>query len=155
MGKMPAFRTLRNPLSTVKESNFSNLTSVMKTLNTPGCKTARARQGFVEAQVETALLAPSPYTGYNSPMPPVSQAIRVKVLFFGRLKELTGRAEDTAEFGDAATIEQLFGLYAARHPELAKYRSSVVASRNQEFAAWGTPLRSGDEVAFLPPVSGG
>jgi molybdopterin synthase sulfur carrier subunit len=101
------------------------------------------------------LLAPSSFTGYNSPVPPVSQAIRVTVLFFGRLKELTGHAEDAAEFADAATIEQLFGLYAARHPELAKYRSSVVASRNQEFAAWDTPLRSGDEVAFLPPVSGG
>lgn len=95
------------------------------------------------------------FTGYNSPVPPVSQAIRVTVLFFGRLKELTGHAEDTAEFADATTIEQLFGLYSARHPELAKYRSSVVASRNQEFAAWDTPLRGGDEVAFLPPVSGG
>ncbi len=52
-------------------------------------------------------------------------------------------------------FEQLFGLYAARYPELAKYRSSVVASRNQEFAAWDTPIRGGDEVAFLPPVSGG
>ena len=58
-------------------------------------------------------------------------------------------------FADATTIEQLFSLYAARHPELAKFRSSVVASRNQEFAPWDTPLRSGDEVAFLPPVSGG
>jgi len=86
---------------------------------------------------------------------PVSQTIRVKVLFFGRLKELTGHAEDSLEITDAATIEQLFVLYAARHPELTKYRSSVVASRNQEFAAWDTPLRSGDEVAFLPPVSGG
>jgi len=101
------------------------------------------------------LLAPSRRTGYNSPVPPVSQAIRVKVLFFGRLKELTGHAEDIAEFSDAATIEQLFGLYSARYPELAKYRSSVVASRNQEFAAWDTPIRGGDEVAFLPPVSGG
>jgi molybdopterin synthase sulfur carrier subunit len=88
-------------------------------------------------------------------MPPVSQATRVKVLFFGRLKELTGHAEDSLEFPDGATIEQLFALYSARFPELAKYRSSVVASRNQEFAAWDTPLRSGDEVAFLPPVSGG
>jgi molybdopterin converting factor subunit 1 len=79
----------------------------------------------------------------------------VTVLFFGRLKELTGHAEDTIEFKDATTIEQLFALYAARHPELLKYRSSVVASRNQEFAAWDTPLRSGDEVALLPPVSGG
>ena len=100
-------------------------------------------------------LAPSPSAGYNSPVPPVSRSIRVTVLFFGRLKELTGHAEASAEFADAATIEQLFALYSARHPELAKYRSSVVASRNQEFAAWDTPLRSGDEVAFLPPVSGG
>src|SRR5712691_7349385 len=92
-------------------------------------------------------LAPSSSARYNSPVPPVSQTIRVK--------ELTGHAEHSIEFADATTIEQLFALYAARHPELAKYRSSVVASRNQEFAAWDTPLRSGDEVAFLPPVSGG
>jgi sulfur-carrier protein len=88
-------------------------------------------------------------------VPLVSQTIRVTVLFFGRLKELVGHAEDSIEFADAATIEQLFAFYTARHPELAKYRSSLVASRNQEFAAWDTPLRSGDEVAFLPPVSGG
>jgi len=100
-------------------------------------------------------LAPARGAGYNSPVPPVSQTIRVTVLFFGRLKDLVGRAEDSIDFPDAATTEQLFALYAARHPELAEYRSSVVASRNQEFAAWDTPLRSGDEVAFLPPVSGG
>ena len=88
-------------------------------------------------------------------MPPVSPSIRVKVLFFGRLKELLGRAEDSVEFQDAANIEQLFALFAHRIPELAKYRASVVASRNQEFASWDTPLHSGDEVAFLPPVSGG
>src|SRR5207302_1946335 len=82
------------------------------------------------------LLAPSRTAGYNSLVPPVSQTIRVTVLFFGRLKDLAGHAEDSAEFSDAATIEQLFALYAARYPELAKYRSSVVASRNQEFAAW-------------------
>lgn len=77
------------------------------------------------------------------------------MLFFGRLRELTGHSEDSADFAHAATIEQLFALYTLRHPELAKYRSSVVASCNQEFAAWDTALRSGDEVAFLPPVSGG
>jgi sulfur-carrier protein len=84
----------------------------------------------------------------------VSQTIRVKVLFFGRLKEIVGHAEDSIESA-AATIEQLFALYSTRNPELAKYRSSLVASRNQEFADWDTPLHSGDEVAFLPPVSGG
>jgi molybdopterin converting factor subunit 1 len=88
-------------------------------------------------------------------VPPVSQTVRVKVLFFGRLKELTGRAEDSVEFADSTTIEQLFALYSARHPDLAKYRSSVVASRNQEFVSWDTSLRAGDEIGFLPPVSGG
>jgi molybdopterin converting factor subunit 1 len=93
--------------------------------------------------------------GYNSPVPLVSQIVRVQVLFFGRLKEMIGLAEDSIELADASTIEQLFALYAARHPDLAKFRPSLVASRNQEFAAWDTPLHSGDEVAFLPPVSGG
>jgi len=88
-------------------------------------------------------------------VPTVSQTIRVKVLFFGRLKDLAGGAAENAEFAEGGTIEQLFASYATRIPELAKYRSSVVASRNQEFAAWDTVLHSGDEVAFLPPVSGG
>ena len=92
---------------------------------------------------------------YNSSVTPVSQSTRLKVLFFGRLKDLIGRAEDSVNSTDASTIEQLFALYAARNPELAKYRPSLVASRNQEFAAWDTPLHPGDEVAFLPPVSGG
>jgi molybdopterin converting factor subunit 1 len=88
-------------------------------------------------------------------MATVSQSIRVRTLFFGRLKDLAGHPEDSAELPDNATIEQLFALYAAKNPELAKFRPSVVASCNQEFAAWDTPLHSGDEVAFLPPVSGG
>ena len=100
-------------------------------------------------------LARSASAGYNHFVTQVSSTIRVKVLFFGRLKELVGRAEDSMDFSDATSIEQLFASYTAHHPELTKYRSSVVASRNQEFAAWDTPLRSGDEVAFLPPVSGG
>jgi len=72
-----------------------------------------------------------------------------------RLKEIVGRAEDTVELPDGAPIEALFTHYGADHPELARFRASLVASRNQEFAAWNTPLHSGDEVAFLPPVSGG
>jgi molybdopterin synthase sulfur carrier subunit len=81
--------------------------------------------------------------------------VRVKVLFFGRLKEIVGRSEDSAEIADGSPIERLFRTFTIRHAELAKFRASLVASRNQEFAAWSTPLHAGDEVAFLPPVSGG
>jgi len=81
--------------------------------------------------------------------------MRVRVLFFGRLKEIVGRAQDEAELSEGARVEDLFARYGSRFPELAQYRSSVVASVNQEFAEWRAPLSSGDEVAFLPPVSGG
>jgi molybdopterin converting factor subunit 1 len=81
--------------------------------------------------------------------------VRVKVLFFGRLKEIAGRGEESVEITDGASIEQLFAAFTRQHPELAPFRASLVASRNQEFAAWSTPLHAGDEVAFLPPVSGG
>lgn len=94
-------------------------------------------------------------TGYNSLVSLSSPIARVKVLFFGRLKEIVGQAEDSIELPDGSPIEALFSHYGANHPELARYRASLVASRNQEFAAWSTPLHSGDEVAFLPPVSGG
>jgi len=105
--------------------------------------------------VQGAPLAAIPSEGYNSAVPTASSFNHIKVLFFGRLKEIVGRAEDSSEVPEGASIEDLFTIYRASHPELADYRSSLIASRNQEFAAWSTPLQTGDEVAFLPPVSGG
>jgi molybdopterin converting factor subunit 1 len=104
---------------------------------------------------QSAPLAAIALRSYNSPVPTGSSTIRVKVLFFGRLKEIAGCAEDCFDLAEGASIEQLFAHYGARHAELAKYRSSVIASRNHEFAAWTTALCDADEVAFLPPVSGG
>jgi sulfur-carrier protein len=92
---------------------------------------------------------------YNSCVATVSQSVRVKVLFFGRLKDIVGQSEAFLDLADASSIEELFARYCTRIPGLAKYRSSVVASRNQEFVAWDTAVYPGDEVAFLPPVSGG
>ena len=88
-------------------------------------------------------------------MPSVSQSIRIKVLFFGRLKEILGRTQESIDLVVESNIESLFAQYASRYPELQRYRSSLVASCNREFAPWNTALHSGDEVAFLPPVSGG
>lgn len=82
-------------------------------------------------------------------------AMRVKVLYFGRLKELSGSSEESIELRDGARIEDLFAHCCSARPELRKFRSSLVAARNREFAPWETPLRAGDEIGFLPPVSGG
>ncbi|HXZ18648.1 MAG TPA: molybdenum cofactor biosynthesis protein MoaE [Candidatus Acidoferrales bacterium] len=81
--------------------------------------------------------------------------MRVQVLFFGRLKDIVGRAEESAELPEGSRVEDVFALYRSSYPALAGLRPSVTASVNQELAEWKAALRAGDEVAFLPPVSGG
>jgi len=81
--------------------------------------------------------------------------MRVHVLFFGRLKDIVGRAEESAEIPEGSRVEDLFSRYRSSFPALDGLRPSVAASVNQELAEWAATLRSGDEVAFLPPVSGG
>jgi MoaE-MoaD fusion protein len=81
--------------------------------------------------------------------------MRVRVLFFGQLKEIVGLAQEEAELSEGARVEDLFERYGRRFPRLAEFRPSVAASLNQEYAEWRAPLAAGDEVAFLPPVSGG
>ena len=88
-------------------------------------------------------------------MPSVLPTLRVKVLFFGRVRELVGLSEESLEVAKATTLHDLFQTYVERFPQISGFRSSLVASRNQEFAAWNSLLANGDEVAFLPPVSGG
>ncbi|HWZ54140.1 MAG TPA: molybdenum cofactor biosynthesis protein MoaE, partial [Candidatus Acidoferrales bacterium] len=81
--------------------------------------------------------------------------MRVRVLFFGQLKEIVGVAQEEAELSDGARVEDLFERYGRRFPKLAEFRPSIAASINQEYALWTASLSTGDEVAFLPPVSGG
>lgn len=52
-------------------------------------------------------------------------------------------------------LDDLFAQYAARFPSILKMRASIVLAVNQQFALDNPELRDGDEVAFLPPVSGG
>ena len=81
--------------------------------------------------------------------------MRVRVLFFGQLKDITGVTQEEAELSEGARVEDLFERYGRRFPKLAEFRSSIAASVNQEYSGWRAPLETGDEVAFLPPVSGG
>ncbi|MBS1856946.1 MAG: molybdenum cofactor biosynthesis protein MoaE [Acidobacteria bacterium] len=71
------------------------------------------------------------------------------------LKDLVGRAAEERDFPEGADLRAVFDAYAAEHPRLREMAGSIVLARNQEFAAPGTALADGDEVAFLPPVSGG
>ncbi|HTZ74342.1 MAG TPA: molybdopterin converting factor subunit 1 [Candidatus Aquilonibacter sp.] len=81
--------------------------------------------------------------------------MRVRVLFFGQLKEIVGTAEESAELSEGARVEDVFERYSRRFPKFAEFRPSIAASLNQEYAEPKAALANGDEVAFLPPVSGG
>jgi len=81
--------------------------------------------------------------------------MQIKVLFFGQLKDIVGRGEEQVELAEGASVGDLFARYHARYPRLAQFEPAVVASVNQEYARWSEPLKPDDEVAFLPPVSGG
>ena len=81
--------------------------------------------------------------------------MQVRVLFFGQLKDIVGAAEEHAELSDGARVEDLFERYGRRFPKFAEFRPSIAVSLNREYADARAKLASGDEVAFLPPVSGG
>jgi MoaE-MoaD fusion protein len=81
--------------------------------------------------------------------------MRVKVLFFGVLKDIVGSAEEYLTVPDGAQLRNIFDHYASRFPRLRVLAPSIVLARNEEFSEIGAPVSEGDEVAFLPPVSGG
>jgi molybdopterin synthase catalytic subunit len=81
--------------------------------------------------------------------------MEIKVLFFGLLKDICGRSEDRFDAPAGSTAGSLFDHYAALFPKLGEMASSIVIARNQEFTTRAQELAGGDEVALLPPVSGG
>ncbi len=71
------------------------------------------------------------------------------------VKDAVGRAADELELADGASLETVFEHYATRFPKLKEFAASVVLARNQSFAPRTETVAEGDEIAFLPPVSGG
>ncbi|MBV6431144.1 MAG: hypothetical protein IANPNBLG_01266 [Bryobacteraceae bacterium] len=81
--------------------------------------------------------------------------MRVLVLFFGPLKEITGLSQTEVDLAPGSRLDSLFDHFAGRFPRLREMAPSIVMAHNRQFASKETPLAEGDEVAFLPPVSGG
>jgi molybdopterin converting factor subunit 1 len=81
--------------------------------------------------------------------------VRVTVRLFARLREIANAGELELEVETPATIQAVWAQLASRYPELAPYSASVSAARNLEYGRMDTAVSDGDEIAFLPPVSGG
>jgi molybdopterin synthase catalytic subunit len=81
--------------------------------------------------------------------------VHVTIRLFARLRELAGGTELTRELPDGATASDAWHALAAEFPALGDYTRIVSCAVNEEYARLTATLKDGDEVAFLPPVSGG
>lgn len=81
--------------------------------------------------------------------------MRVRVRLFARLREIAGETELEREVPAGATAATVWAELARDYPELAGYREVTSCAVNAEYARFDAPVHDGDEIAFLPPVSGG
>lgn len=81
--------------------------------------------------------------------------MRVTVRLFARLRDIAGASDLARELPEEATADTVWRLLADEHPELAAYRGAVSVAVNAEYARMDARIADGDEIAFLPPVSGG
>jgi molybdopterin synthase catalytic subunit len=81
--------------------------------------------------------------------------MRVRVLFFGVLKDLAGKAADDIDMAEGASVRDVIARYESAIPRLKGSLSSIALAVNREYAGPDARLKAGDEVALLPPVSGG
>ena len=81
--------------------------------------------------------------------------MRVRVELFGRAATQSGEREVQLEIGDGATLRQVAEGLVSRFPVLDWIPQVSRPARNLEYARWEDPVSDGDEVSFIPPVSGG
>jgi len=81
--------------------------------------------------------------------------MRVTVRLFARLRDITGTAELARPVDENATVRTVWDGLVREFPELDAYERSISTAVNADYARMTDRLKDGDEVAFLPPVSGG
>jgi molybdopterin synthase catalytic subunit len=81
--------------------------------------------------------------------------MEIKVRFFAAYREATGQPEIDLDIDDGSSLGDLLGLLFDLYPKLKKWSESIVCSVNRKYADLDAVLHPGDDIALLPPVSGG
>ena len=81
--------------------------------------------------------------------------MRVTVRLFARLRDLAGMGELIREIPPHATARQVWDDLVLEWPDLGEYEKTISVAVNAEYARMNAEVHDGDEVAFMPPVSGG
>src|SRR5580698_6039555 len=81
--------------------------------------------------------------------------MQVRVLYLGMLREIAGRERDVVQLRDQASVGDLYTELKQRIPKLQDFRGAIALAVNYEYADAAATLQEDDEVALIPPVSGG
>jgi molybdopterin converting factor subunit 1 len=81
--------------------------------------------------------------------------VHVTIRLFARLRELAGASELARELPEGSSARDAWNALAVEFPQMADYTRSISCAVNEDYARLSAALKEGDEVAFLPPVSGG
>ena len=81
--------------------------------------------------------------------------MQVRVELFGRAATQSGAREVCLDVPDGATLRDVADALAARLPALDWIPGICRPARNHEYGRWTDPVSEGDEISFIPPVSGG
>lgn len=81
--------------------------------------------------------------------------MHVRVRLFAVLRESAGRSEVLLQLAESATAGDAWSALVAQHPTLEGRRANLATAVNRQYARFDTLLREGDELVFIPPVSGG
>ncbi len=81
--------------------------------------------------------------------------MRVTVRLFARLRDIAGAGELMRDVPGGATVGTVWSSLMADFPELSPYERSISCAVNADYSRFTAAVADGDEVAFLPPVSGG
>jgi molybdopterin converting factor subunit 1 len=81
--------------------------------------------------------------------------MKIRLLFFAVLRDITGRSEDALELPDGARAGDVWQRLRDEHAALRDYIQPPMIAVNESYVSADEPLRDGDELAFIPPVAGG
>ena len=81
--------------------------------------------------------------------------MRVTIRLFARLRDLAGSGELVRDVPGPATVQSVWRALVVEMPALGAYERTMSVAVNADYARMSAPVSDGDEVAFLPPVSGG
>ena len=81
--------------------------------------------------------------------------MQIRVVYLGMLRDIAGRGHEEVSLAEGSRLRDLYAELEGRFPKLQGLRNSLALALNQEYADTGAELHDNDEVALLPPVSGG